>query len=99
MKQIILSADGECGLYLVPDEVVDNLPKYIGDFRDWMVYAPEASKYRRDDCLCFNKTDFIDYLNNQVFLETPSVFLKNLGFINPWEEVPEEYKGCIHYNF
>ena len=95
MKQIILSADGECGLYLVPDEVVDNLPKYIGDFRDWMVNAPEALKYRQDGCLCFTERDFIDYLNTQVFPKTPSVFIKNI----PWEDVQEEYKGCIHYNF
>ncbi len=99
MKHIILSADGECGLYLVPDEVVDNLPKYIGDFRDWMVYAPEALKYRQDDCLCFTERDFIDYLNNQVFPEKQSVFVKNIGYINSREEVPEAYKGCIYYNF
>jgi len=95
MKHIILSADSECGLYLVPDEVVDNLPKYIGDFRDWMVNAPEASKYRQDECLCFDERDFIDYLNNRVFPETPSVFIKNIS----WEDVLEEYKEYIHYNF
>lgn len=99
MKQIILSADGECGLYLVPDEVVENLPKYIGDFRDWMINGAEASKFRQNGCLCFTEEDFIEYLNHQVFPATPSVFVKNLGFINPWEAVPEEYKRCIHYNF
>ena len=99
MKEIILSADGPSSVYLVPDEVVENLPKYIGDFRDWMVNAHEALKYRQDGCLCFTERDFIDYLNTQVFPGKPSVFVKNLGYINPWEEVPEEYKGCIHYNF
>lgn len=100
MKQIILSADGECGLYLVPDDVVDNLPKYLTDFHEWMINAPEASKYRQEEeCLCFTEVDFIEYLNDQVFQDTPSVFVKNLGYINPWEELPEEYKGCIKYNF
>ena len=99
MKQIILSADGECGLYLVPDDVVENLPKYLKAFHKWMKLAPEASKYRRNGGLCYTEIDFIDYLNNQVFPEKQSVFVKNLGYINPWEEVPEEYKGCIYYNF
>lgn len=100
MKQILLSADGEWGLYLVPDDVVDNLPKYIDAFRTWMIHAPEASIYRQEEeCLCFTEEDFIKYLNFHVFPETPSVFVKNLGFINSWEEVPEEYKGCIKYNF
>ena len=99
MKQIILSADGECGLYLVPDDVVENLPKYIGDFRDWMVNGAESSKFLRDGCLCFTERDFIYYLNKQVFPEKTSVFVKNLGYINPREDVSEEYKGCIHYNF
>ena len=99
MKQILLSADGEWSVYLVPDAVVANLPKYLGDFRDWMVNGPEASKYRWNGCLCFTEVDFIEYLNQQVFPSEPSVFVKNVGYINSEEEIPEEYKGCLCYNF
>ena len=89
MKQIILSADGECGLYLVPDDVVDNLPKYLTDFREWMINAPEASKYRQEEeCLCFTEADFmlantsrlkLKLQTTKIYTTTPLTNLRMVG--------------------
>ena len=98
MKEIILSADGDCMLYSVPDEVADNLDKYCLEFcNEWLKTSPDATKYRKDNCLCYNESDFIDYLNDYVFPDKKSVFVKNIGWINFARN--EEYKHIPHFNF
>ena len=47
MKKVILSADGDSIIYLVPDIVADNLEKYCIEFcDDWLWHSPQAAKYR-----------------------------------------------------
>ena len=36
MKEIIISSDGDSMVYLVPDEVADNLKKHCVFFDKWM---------------------------------------------------------------
>ena len=43
MKNIILSADGDCVVYSVPDVVADNLREYCIEFCDeWLWKSPNA---------------------------------------------------------
>ncbi len=95
MTKIILSADREFMLYLVPDEVADNLDEYCLKFcHEWLNTSPDAEKYRFGAGFCFNEADFIDYLNEYVFPEQKSVFIKNIGW-----KIPNEYKNIPHFNF
>lgn len=99
MRKVLLSADSEISLYLVPDEVADNLSEYCIDFcSKWLVNSPDACKYRRKyrgkEIICFNEADFIDYLNEYVFPEQKSVFIKKLGY-----QIPTEYKYDPYFNF
>lgn len=49
MKEIILSHDNEARVYLVPDEVADNLEQYCLDFAtNWIWHGPEKSKFLRE---------------------------------------------------
>ena len=100
MKEIILSADGDSVVYLVPDEVADNLRKHCIFFADkWMKRSPNDKKFKINGVWCFNEKDFIDYLNEVAFLEQKSVFVKNLGWTDIGENLPEEYRNHPYFNF
>ncbi len=95
MKEIILSADGECMLYFVPDDVADNLDEYCLQFcHEWLNTSPDAEKYRFGAGFCYNEADFIDYLNEYIFPEQKSIFVKNIGWA-----IPNKYKNIPYFNF
>ena len=100
MKEVIISADGDSIVYLVPDAVANNLSTYCITFCDkWMRTSPDAKKYKIKGGYCFNEADFIDYLNKYVFPEQKSVFIKNLGWTDLGENLPTEYKNLPYFNF
>lgn len=100
MKEIILSADGDSVVYLVPDPVADNLEEYCMEFcTKWLRHSPEAAKYRKDAILCYTEKDFIDYLNACVFPKCESKMLENLGWTNMRDNLPAGYKNYPYFNF
>ena len=100
MKEVIISADGDSKVYLVPDVVADNLKKCCIEFCDkWMRTSPDAEKYRMNGGYCFNEGDFIDYLNEYVFPEQKSELVKDLGWTELGENLPAEYQGVPYFNF
>ena len=102
MKHLILSADGDRLVYLVPDDVADHPGKYVDLFYHWMKESKQAKHLRRrmgaQIGYCFNEQDFVDWLNHRKFRDTPCVFVANLGLINP-RDFPEEYRNCPWFNF
>ena len=100
MKEIIISADGDSVVYLVPDAVANNLRKYCIHFCDkWMKSSPHAEKYKINGVYCYNEADFIDYLNEHVFPDQISVFVKNLGWTDLEKNLPPEYQAHPYFNF
>ena len=100
MKEIIISANGDSIVCLVPDEVANNLEKYCIEFCDkWMRTSPQAEKYRINGVYCYNESDFIDYLNKYIFPEKKSVFVKNLGWTDLGDNLPLEYQDYPYFNF
>ena len=100
MKEIILSADGDSVMYLVPDEVANNLKKYCIEFCDvWIRKSPHAKRYRTGRGVCYNEEDFIDYLNKYIFPSQKSVFVKSLGWTDLGKKLPSEYQGYPYFNF
>ncbi|MCI9268058.1 MAG: hypothetical protein HFF40_04300 [Lawsonibacter sp.] len=100
MKNIVLSADGDRVVYSVPDVVADRLEDYCMEFRcHWLPDSPHAQNYRINGGLCYNEADFIDYLNRWVFPDQPSVLVKNLGWIEFDQPLPEPYRSCPQFNF
>ena len=92
MKEVILSHDSEAIIYIVPDEVADNLDKYCWDFAaDWVWHGNGQLG------AVFGAPDFIDYLNRWAFPEQNSKLIKRLGCYG--YEIPEEYKDYPKYNF
>lgn len=103
MQRIILSADGALQLCLVPEEVAADLPGWADRFQDWMRTAPEASCFRRvfpsgSIGLCYNEEDFIAWLAETVFPDSPARVLETLGFIHPLR-LPEPLRSLPRYNF
>lgn len=100
MKEVIISADRDSVVYLVPDAVADDLRKFCILFCDkWMKNSPDAKKYRINGAYCYNEADFIAYLNEYIFPEQKSVFVKNLGWTNLGKNLPLEYQGYPYFNF
>lgn len=100
MKEIILSADGDSFLYLVPDIVADNLCEYCLEFCDnWIWSSPDAEKFRKGLGVCYKESDFVDYLNKYIFPEQKSKLIKNLGWTNLGKNIPPKYKNLPYFNF
>ena len=100
MREVILSADGDSIVYLVPDEVANHLRKYCIEFADvWLKTSKKAKRFRINGGFCYNASDFIDYLNEEVFPNQKAVFVKNLGWTNLGKNLPAEYKNCPYFNF
>ena len=100
MKEIILSADGDSVVYLVPDEVADNLAEYCIEFCDsWIWGGPEAERYIINGVAQYDVSDFIEYLNNYLFPEQKSVMIKNLGWTDLGRNLPGKYRFHPYFNF
>lgn len=100
MREIILSADGDSIVYSVPDLVAEDLAGYCTEFCSrWMQTSPHAAKHRTQHGFSFDEADFIDYLNQHVFPQEKSLFVKNLGCITDEDELPKEYCGLPYFNF
>lgn len=100
MKEIILSADGDSIVYLVPDDVADNLEKYCLEFCNrWLRMSPKAKRYRTQHGVCFGEADFIDYLNEFIFPMQKSVLVKNLGWTDLGNKLSLEYQHHPYFNF
>ena len=100
MKEVILSADGDSILYLVPDDVAENLEEYCLKFcSDWLWNSSDAERYRVGKGVCYTESDFIQYLNTYVFPDCESKMIKNLGWTDFGKNLPEEYRNFPYYNF
>ena len=100
MKEVILSADGDSVIYSVPDEVADNLDKFCIEFCDkWLHTSPKAKKYRTKQGVCYNESDFIEYLNKYIFPNQISILVKNIGWTELGADLPEEYRNYPYFNF
>ncbi len=100
MREIILSSDGPCYMYLVPDEVAENLEEYCIEFCDvWLRKSPDAEKYRIGRGVCYSVRDFIDYLNKYIFPYRKSFLIKELGAINRGKKLPPKYRDYPYFSF
>lgn len=102
MKEVILSADNKCKMYLVPDEVADKLFEYCCEFAsDWIWKNPNGAKllqrHNGEQVAVYDESDFIEYLNEWLFPEQPSTLIRELDYC-AWE-LPNKYKIYPQFNF
>lgn len=87
-------------VYLVPDEVADQLDKYCLSFCDtWLHTNPDAEPYRMGSVVSYDEKDFIKYLNTWVFPEQPSVFIENIGQVESDADIPESIGNALYFSF
>ncbi|MCI8422241.1 MAG: hypothetical protein HFF50_01715 [Lawsonibacter sp.] len=103
MKNVLLSADSEIGVFSVPDKVADNLETYCMDFCcDWLHKSPDAAKYRVQMgdtvVVCYSEKDFIEYLN-QYICDEPSRLIMPLTDVYSEKDLPKDYIGLPYFNF
>lgn len=104
MKPVRLCHDGPITVYMVPDIVAAHLKEYCMRFcNDWLSGDPAAAKYRIElggqFGLCYNESDFIEYLNVHIFPDQPSYPVK--GIEPAWEnsDLPKEYREVPYFCF
>ena len=102
MKEVLLSHDSKVLMYYVPDEVADQLQEYCLEFAtNWIWKNPNGAKLlkniRGEVGAVYGAPDFIDYLNEWLFPEQKSRFIKQLDFYH--YELPEKYKEYPRFNF
>ena len=103
MKEVVLSADGDLSLYLVPADVADNLATVANEFAfNYVWHGEKSGKFLQ---LCgeqygavFDETDFIEYLNTVLYPDKPSKKIKTFQATDD-EEMPEEYRKYPYHNF
>ena len=98
MKHVILSADNELKVYLVPDPVEASFERLCAAFHR---SPPEKlrGQTRGSAGYGFDETDFVEYLNEQVCGDEKCVFVESLGWDYNRKKWPEKYRKCRHYNF
>jgi hypothetical protein len=102
MKEVLLSHDSKVCVYSVPDEVADDLDNFCWQFAaEWIWKDPNGAKLlkniRGQRVAVYGAPDFIDYLNEHLFPEQPSVLVKQLDCYD--YELSAEYSGYPRYNF
>lgn len=100
MKEVILSADGDSFVYLVPATVAENLEEYCLKFcSEWLRNDSDAEKYSDGNAVTYTEADFIEYLNTYVCTDCESKMIKNLGWTYLGANLPEEYRNLPYCNF
>lgn len=102
MKKVLLSADNEPSVYLVPAEAADNLDEYCCEFaNEWLPHYKRAKKYHTGHGVCYNEEDFIEYLNRYIFPDRPAQYIETIEL--EWdgreEVLPDGYKDMKWFNF
>ena len=103
MAEVILSADDEAKLCLVPAEVAADLDRYCWDFAaSWVWHGPDNGRFLHklpggQYGAIFGVIEFIDYLNKWAFPNLKSRVVRGLGCYG--YELPEEYSDHPRYNF
>lgn len=102
MKEVILSADDKVKIYLVPDDVAENLSDYCWEFSaNWIWKNPNGVKHLKlkkgQKVAVYGVSDFIDYLNEWIFPNQLSKLVKELDYYD--YELPEEYRDYPQFNF
>ncbi len=97
LKNVILSADNELKVYLVPDFVADSFTRLCTAFGR---NRKTCQTHRQGEPGCgFDEKSFIDYLNENVCGDEKCVLIETLGWDYNRKKWPEKYRKCPHYNF
>ena len=98
MKYVILSADNELKVYLVPDYLAESRRSFEKRCLDFsMNIVHDRIQAQGKDW--YNEQDFIDCLNEEVCTEEKCVFVETLGWDVKKKKWPEKYRKCYWVNF
>ena len=97
-KYVVLSADNECSVYRVPDSVGKSFFKLCDTFHR-NAKTLQIHPRENNGVVCFDETDFIEYLNEKICGEEKCVFVEKIGWRYDKKHWPEKYRSCPHYNF
>lgn len=101
MKYVFLGSWGPLNIYLVPEEVANDLEKYCNDYIEWLREGNDKEKcYGKGYSLSYDENDFIEYLNKYIFPDRKSEFIMTPKIDEKGERIfPEKFKDCPFFRF
>lgn len=99
MKRIVLSADNFPSIYLVPDDIADNLHNYVSRFDKWLFNPVNDHGYWMElpqggKCVCFTESAFIQWLNDHVLRSSEKAELIEIKSNYNLSEEEQTYPNC-----
>lgn len=98
MKEIMISADSPISIYLVPDEVAENLREYCMEFLDELytfsnnreleIIDNEHQPSDQEEAVQYDETGFIYWLNEKKFPNQKSSLVRTMT----WDEFEDGLK-------
>ena len=98
MKYVVLSADNELKVYLVPDFIAESRKSFNKICFEFSMNSEKLRTHSHDG-YGFDEKNFIEYLNEKVCKEEKCVYVENLGWDYKRKKWPEKYRKCYWYNF
>ncbi len=108
MKKVLLGGVYSCNVYLVPNEVADNLDDYCMEYCEWLRgTSPEAERLRKKYPPFPGDERFVKvYLNKVKFPQYESKLVEELEIVGgciidysmPNPNLPDRYRNNPEYN-
>ncbi|MBO7151569.1 MAG: hypothetical protein J6V77_01915, partial [Clostridia bacterium] len=99
MKKVLLGETYSCNVYLVPNEVADNLREYCLKYCTWLSKSPEAESIKRKMGRSPSDDGFIGYLNKFAFPQYESKLVEELDGVRSPIELEGMPEGSFRYEF
>jgi len=109
IKHVLLSADSEPSVYLVPDIVAFNLRDYCMEFLSCLYRHEDDRAYEiidnthcpsdNDNSVSYDETGFIYWLNHEKFPNEPAIWVETLDWDVFENKLPRVYQDCPYFNF
>ena len=96
MKYVVLSADNELKVYLVPDFITESRKSFNQICMDFSRNWKSLLIHPKDR---FDEKDFVEYLNEKVCKEEKCVYVERIGWDYNRKKWPEKYRKCFWYAF
>ena len=96
MKYVVLSADNELKVYLVPDFIAESRKSFEKLCTEFSMNWKDRLIHPKD---WYDEKDFVEYLNEKVCKEEKCAYVESIGWDDKRKKWPEKYRKCYWVNF
>ena len=96
MKYVVLSADNELKVYLVPDSIAESKITFFKRCYEFSMNWKDRLIHPKD---WYDEKDFIEFLNAKICKDEKCVYVESIGWDYERKKWPEKYQKCYWYAF